>query len=216
MIKMIATDLDGTLLRHNKSISRYTASVLRRCIEQGIKIVFATARPIRAVRMLDIPVAFEALICHNGAVIDVGNENIFRFGIPPQSIQGIISVALQNDAQARICIEINDTVYGNSDASDIWPGIEMNLTDFSDLPFMPADKIILLTADMHRLEAIRRALPENLYLETSENTLGMVMHKDATKMNAIKQLCELFSLSPDDVAAFGDDYNDIKCLNTVA
>ena len=46
---------------------------------------------------------------------------------------------------------------------------------------MPADKIILLTADMSKLEPVRETMSENLYLEISENTVGMIMHKDATK-----------------------------------
>ena len=111
MIKMIVTDLDGTLLRHDKTISKYTASILRRCIDKGIKIVVATARPIRAVKMLDIPIKFDAAIYHNGAVIDIRNENILRFGIAPQDIQNIVSAAFQNDSQARVCIEIDDSIY---------------------------------------------------------------------------------------------------------
>lgn len=38
-IKMIVTDLDRTLLRTDKTISNYTAAMLNRCREQGIKIV---------------------------------------------------------------------------------------------------------------------------------------------------------------------------------
>jgi hydroxymethylpyrimidine pyrophosphatase-like HAD family hydrolase len=49
-IKMIVTDLDGTLLRSDKTISGYTASIFKRCRDKGIKIVFATARPVRAVK----------------------------------------------------------------------------------------------------------------------------------------------------------------------
>ena len=41
-VRMLVTDLDNTLLRSDKSISEYTASVFRRCREKGMKIVFAT------------------------------------------------------------------------------------------------------------------------------------------------------------------------------
>lgn len=43
-VKMIVTDLDGTLLRDDKTISDYTLSVLEKCRIQGIKVVYATAR----------------------------------------------------------------------------------------------------------------------------------------------------------------------------
>ena len=40
-IKMIVTDLDNTLLRSDKTISEYTASIFNRCRDTSIKIVFA-------------------------------------------------------------------------------------------------------------------------------------------------------------------------------
>ena len=209
---MIAIDLDGTLLRHSKKVSAYTASVLWRCVDKGIKVVLATARPIRAVKVLDIPVRFDAAVYHNGAVVDNGSEKMLRIGITPQDIQSIVPLILQTDSQARICIEMDDSIYGNSDVSDVWPGIEINPTDFKGLPLMPADKVIVLTEDRHKLEALRKTLPENLYLEVSENTVGMIMRKEATKANAILQLCEKFCISPDEVIAFGDDHNDIHML----
>jgi len=48
-MKMIVTDLDRTLLRDDVTVSEYTVSVLRRLHEAGIKIVIATARPMRMV-----------------------------------------------------------------------------------------------------------------------------------------------------------------------
>ena len=210
-LKMIVTDLDGTLLRTDKTITEYTKSVLRQCFDIDVKVVFATARPIRAVKMLDIPFANHATIYHNGAVITIG-DNMFHYGISPQAIKNIVDAVFQNDPQSRLCIEINDSIFGNTDASDIWPGIVMNLTDFSDLPLMPADKIILLTADIKKIEAVNKALPPNLYLEISENTVAMIMHKNATKVNAIKRLCESFDINMNEIVAFGDDHNDVEML----
>jgi len=43
-IKMIVTDLDGTLLRTDKTISERTKDVLRQCRKCGIKVVYATGR----------------------------------------------------------------------------------------------------------------------------------------------------------------------------
>lgn len=43
-IKLIAIDLDGTLIRNNKTISDYTTTVLQRCRQKGILIAVATAR----------------------------------------------------------------------------------------------------------------------------------------------------------------------------
>lgn len=213
MAKIIVTDLDGTLLRSDKTISKYTASIFQRCVDKGIKIVLATARPIRAVKMLDIPFSFDAAIYHNGAVIKTKTGN-FHYGISPHITNNIVFAALENESQLGVCIEIDDKIYSNSDLSDFWPGIEINLTDFTDLPPLPADKIILLTADTDKLGAVSKVLPENVYIEISENAVGMIMHQDATKTSAIKHLTECFNCSINEVVAFGDDHNDIEMLRT--
>ena len=49
MIKMIALDLDNTLLNSNKEISQRNEDVLRRLHNHGIKILLCTGRPINAI-----------------------------------------------------------------------------------------------------------------------------------------------------------------------
>ena len=49
MIKMIALDMDNTLLNSQKEISPRNEAVLKRLHEQGIKIVLCTGRPINAI-----------------------------------------------------------------------------------------------------------------------------------------------------------------------
>lgn len=214
-IKMIVTDLDGTLLRTDKTISNYTASVFQQCIAEKIKVICATARPIRAVKMLNLPFQLDAMICHNGAIVQSGDIATPHYGISSHVAMDIVTAALKNDSTMRICIEMNDSIYSNADPSDIWPGIETNLTDFSNLPTMPADKIILLTADTVKLDAIQKVLPEDLYLEVSENTIGMILHRAATKRNALRNLSDAYAIAFDEIAAFGDDHNDIELLESV-
>jgi Cof subfamily protein (haloacid dehalogenase superfamily) len=211
-IRMIVTDLDGTLLRKDKTISEYTESVFQQCRDMGIITVLATARPIRAVKMLNLDWLFDASIFHNGAVVYVGEMNTMRFGVSPEAIKEIVDTAFTTNKSAKICIEIDDRLYGNYDPSDLWPGIEITITDFSDLPAMPADKVIFPMTTMMELNEVARTLPNNLYIEMSENTVGMIMNKDATKSKAIKHLSEHFGIPLSDVAAFGDDYNDIEML----
>ena len=211
-IKMIVTDLDGTLLRKDKTISCYSESVLARCREKEIKLVFATARPIRAVAMLNLKISFDAAIYHNGAVIYTDGASIKRYGIQPEATKEIISSVLRTDNDAKLCVEIDDRLYSNFDPSALWPGIEITLTDFTDLPDIPADKILLPMTTMKELNAVADTLPADLYIEMSENTAGMIMNKDAKKARAIKHLADCFGISLSEIVAFGDDYNDIEML----
>ena len=74
-IKMIVLDLDRTLLRSDKTISDYTISMLNECKRLGIKIVIASARPKRAVKIFANQIGCEDIICLNGAMVTI-NEKV--------------------------------------------------------------------------------------------------------------------------------------------
>mgnify|MGYP002564311569 CR=1 FL=1 len=75
-IKMIVTDLDGTFLRTDKSVSAYSQQIIRQCREKGIVFVIATARPVRAVKSFLPFLSCDAAIYHNGAVVRLGEKMI--------------------------------------------------------------------------------------------------------------------------------------------
>ena len=210
--KMIVTDLDGTLLRSDKTISGYTASVFDRCRKVGIKIVFATARPVRAVtKWLNINIKSDACIYHNGAVIRIGDELFQETGIENDIVNKLLGVIKELDG-IKAAVEINDALYANFDASTVWPGVEYTTSDFYSLPKLSADKIIFITADNTEIGKIERLFGKELYWEISENEVLMVMNKEARKRNAARLLAEHFGVMMSEVAAFGDDYNDVEML----
>ena len=211
MIRMIVTDLDGTLLRKDKTISEYTASIFQCCSNNGIKIVFATARPIRAVKMLGLNLHSDASVYHNGAVITIGDELFQETGIGYESAKVLLHSAVRMKGM-KVAAEIDDVLYANFDTSTVWPGVHAVRTDFAHLPEKSVDKIIFITADRCEISEIEKLLDEDLYWEISENEVLMVMNKNARKKNATSALASHFGISLSEIAAFGDDYNDIEMI----
>ena len=76
--RLVATDLDGTLLRPDGTVSRRTADALVRAAQAGVQVVFVTARPPRWLRDLAPHVAGHGVaICANGAaVLEVGTGRL--------------------------------------------------------------------------------------------------------------------------------------------
>ncbi|WP_426594728.1 HAD family hydrolase [Cellulomonas sp. McL0617] len=76
--RLIATDLDGTLLRDDGTVSARTAAALRAVADAGIEVVFVTARPARWLDDLAEHVAGHGVaICANGAaVVDVATRQV--------------------------------------------------------------------------------------------------------------------------------------------
>lgn len=81
-IKMIVTDLDGTFLRTDKSVSAYSQKIIQQCREKGIVFVIATARPVRAVKNFLPFLSYDSAIYHNGAVVRLGEKMLDGYGIP--------------------------------------------------------------------------------------------------------------------------------------
>ena len=213
--KMIITDLDRTLLRTDKSISDYSVDVFNRCRANGIKVVFATARPKRTVKHFVEKIPSDALILHNGAVIFVGDKLHTCFGIDPIIRDNILLSINRDFPETTLSVEIEDVLYANFDVSVIWNETPAVRTDFTDLPNKLADKIIIGSAVPLDVEKLAKYIPCDLYLETSsgENmNLELIMNRKATKWEAVKILLNQFDIQAVETVAFGDDYNDISMI----
>ena len=77
MNKIVVLDLDGTLLRNDKTVSKETINTLLRFKNANNKILFATARPPRdAYKYVPEELRDNPIICYNGACIIDSNKNV--------------------------------------------------------------------------------------------------------------------------------------------
>ncbi|GKT03620.1 Cof-type HAD-IIB family hydrolase [Furfurilactobacillus entadae] len=92
MIKMVALDLDGTLLTSDKRISPRNEAILKHLHQQGVKIVLCTGRPINAIwkyiEQLELTNDEDYTITFNGALViqNVGHHELFKRGISKQDL----------------------------------------------------------------------------------------------------------------------------------
>jgi Cof subfamily protein (haloacid dehalogenase superfamily) len=196
---------------------------LKKASAAGIKVVFATARPFRAIKHLLSNIKCDAVVCHNGAVtFSDGNRICGYYGIPIKTAESILKTLKSKYPYKKLSIEINDKIYANFDVTLIWGSSEKEkdmlrtssvLTDFSDLPDMDADKLLIEVDSADEYNEVLKLLPTDLYCQPSDGgILCLVMNKNATKLNAVKQLIKTWDISISETAAFGDDYNDIELL----
>lgn len=212
-IKMIVTDLDGTLLKDDKSISTYTENVIKQLRDRGILFVVATARPIRAVKTFLPWVNFDAAIFHNGAVV-MDHETILKeLGIKNPS--KIVNAILDDNPDYKIAVESNDVMYSNFNAGEIWPGIDyIKTSDFKELEHFYAEKIIVDAHSVEEMNKLMKYMDDDLYMLPSENRIITIHNIQSSKINGIKILAERYDISLDQIVTFGDDYNDIDMLRS--
>ncbi len=211
-IKMIVTDMDGTLLTSEKKISDFTKSVLKRKQSEDVIIAYATARPYRFIVPFFDGFTPDAVSAHNGAVIYHGGKVIARHGISPAESMQIVANLREMFGNVSISMELDDKIYTNGYLLPEWDEPCSIETDFSDLPNIPADKIIVYKDIIDRAATDRGFLTENTYLQVIEGIMGAVLHKDATKLNSMRDFSRIFGIPMENIACFGDDLNDMDML----
>ena len=209
-IKMIVSDLDGTLLRSDKSVSEYTRSILRKCREAGIKVAYATARGGSAERVVPSEM-FDARIMMNGAVAYADDGIVYNRLIPYNTARPVLLACDRRGLMTAS--ECSGMHYTNYVVSDIWPEItNFKIVDFA-LHDKDAEKLYAVVNGEEDVDYIKRQLPGDLYITVSSDMLGMIMHREATKSKALAALARTWNIDAAEIAAFGDELNDIDMLS---
>jgi Cof subfamily protein (haloacid dehalogenase superfamily) len=210
-IRLIVTDLDRTLLRSDKTISAYSADVLRRLRAQGIKIVFATARPKNRVDEIGITDLADMIILNNGSALYHEGISETKFGIDPHTARDIVHHFISEYNDIGMWVVYNQIAYKNCDISAYWADTAQD--GFDNLPDIPADKICL-KAGSEMIEPVHEYLPPELDAQRIRDPLIFIANRLASKWNAIRLLAEKWHIAPSEIAAFGDDNNDMEMLQS--
>lgn len=207
-MKAIIVDLDRTLLRTDKTLSAYTLNVLKKCHNEGIAIIAATARPERSILIYHEQVGFDAAITMNGAKIILPNE-VIENSIPRLSGECVLS-SLISISDTLISIETSNGIYSNVAIP------EWDSTCYDDFPKLPAQetlyKILASSTNDTLYAKIEHILTKDVYYTIAKNTLVQIMSKNATKWNGIKVTLEALNILQTDTVYFGDDNDDIESI----
>ena len=207
-IKMIVSDLDGTLLREDKTISLRTASVLRKCRDMGIKLVYATARGASA-DQLTSSLEFDGRIRMNGAFAFAGDDQIYKRLLHTDEVREML---LAFDAAGFGIVAENDGLhYSNIDYSKIWPEIKYMPADFNTLD-IEIEKLYTIADRPEILPLMNKYLQPKHYIYVARDDMAMLMHIEATKSKALAALAAHLGILPGQIVAFGDDTNDLDML----
>lgn len=214
MKKLISLDLDGTLLNSNKKISLRNYNAIIMAKEAGHKIVFATARPYRAVvEVLPKELWDETIVCINGAQIYEGQTRIYERIIDKSEIRKFISAISKKHVGNYIAIETDEKLYSNSDSSEFFGNVENNIVDVVNFDCGDTSKLVIGTKNIEDTEAIKNILPKGTRIIFTDNGLmGQIVPENATKLNGVLQVAKNSNIELKDVIAFGDDNNDFEII----
>lgn len=207
-VKTIVVDLDRTLLHTDKSLSPYTISVLKACKKRGMKVMVATARPLRDVTPYCEQIGFDAMVVSNGGRIICGAQRT-EFAIAPDSAERMLR-ALQQNPTLRITLETGDCAYSNKPIGEYETILADDLTAVARAE--GTMKILVHLDSSDTLAAVQKELAEDVYATVANGYLMQIMNRAATKWNGIKAMLEISKGSPAETIYFGDDHDDLEPL----
>jgi len=211
-ISIILSDLDGTLFRDDKSISDFTKETIRQAQAKGILFGICTSRAkINAVKFLD-GIEPDILITNGGGIVYYQNKKIYNCEFTVEEIRKLIEAAFEVFGKDIVISADNEhALYSNSReelGDKFW-----TFNDFSDFR-ETCMKMCIESLDKEKVEKVASVigLDQIDYLPFSDIPWYKLSKKAATKEKAIKELCRHLNIKSSEIAAFGDDFNDIGML----
>lgn len=230
-IRLIAVDLDGTLLKDDKTISQYTLDILNECIKNDILIVPCTGRPLVALPDVVKNIkGIKYIITSNGAsTIDNINNKVIRSSyLEREKALYLINSTYKIEVWREVCIDgvsyapfsqfefikkyLNDKI-----AVDYLLKTRKKVEDINSFIINSINKIeriSFFSEDLEELEIIRKKAE---IIEDISITYAMprdleIGHKNATKKDAINFLIDYLEIEKENVLAFGDAHNDLEMI----
>ncbi|AMV60195.1 Promiscuous sugar phosphatase YidA, haloacid dehalogenase-like phosphatase family [Pediococcus damnosus] len=226
MIKLIAIDLDGTLLTDDKHIAAETVTAIKQASQSGVKVVLCSGRPLTGVaehlHTLGLSGNDQYVITFNGALV--------------QTIEGRVLIhhtlnyndytdleALSRKLHNHFHVETENHIYtANKNISPYTIGesfyVRMAIR-YRAVGDMPANFKIskgMFIDPPEKITELRKKIPQTFldkyYFVQSEPYFLEVLNKSASKGNALKGLTKRLNLLPENVMTIGDQGNDLSML----
>ena len=223
-IRLVAIDLDGTLLNDGKQVAEHTAAALRCLPERGVKVVIASARPPRSVRPFHSMLQLDTLqINYNGALVWDAAEGkaFYHQPMPANRVRAMVDVARHLSREVLVSCEILDrwftdrfeqaytTETGRIFKPDLVAPLERFLVE-------PITKLMFLGAGwmMSRVEDVLVAagFPNSVTILRCEPELIQIMDNRASKAAALRMVAGHYGIPMEQVMAIGDAANDVPML----
>ncbi|MDU6196237.1 MAG: Cof-type HAD-IIB family hydrolase [Staphylococcus haemolyticus] len=204
MIKLIATDMDGTLLNAAHEISEENINAIKYAQSKGITVVIATGRAFyeasTPMAETDLKVPY---ICLNGAEVRDESFNIMN--------------------TSHLNHELVERIKAILDREDVYYQVYTNRGIYTEDPTRDLDIYLDIArnagqqGDVEKIERIGQELSTISSLAVSSSSRGNleITHSDAQKGIALETIANQLHIDLQDVMALGDNLNDVSMLERV-
>lgn len=221
--RLVAIDIDGTLLRSDKRLSLRVVKRIHQASKLGVKVVLASARPPRTVKEIYKILKLDTLqINYNGAVIHDASRDkaVYHLPVKPRTAANVCKLARYLDPKIAVSLEILDRwctdfvdptldVVSQRNRKPHFTGPLETFTRF------PVTKIMLI-AKPSRLQKVREVvwqkMNSQIMMHISDHHIVQIVHPKVNKAVSLNQIAKDYGVPPEQCIAIGDAPNDAEMM----
>lgn len=232
MYRLLAIDLDMTLLNREKKISQKNKMAIKLAKQKGLHVVLCSGRILKGVMHFAkvLGLVDEVVVACNGAIVrDLKtNEDVYYIGLDNDSSIAIAKICKDNnvyyhyyykdiivaqrlDYSSRFYYEKNKEL---PDDEKIEIAVDDSLETIKSCGNL-ITKFVIIDKDVEKVDYVRRQIEENVCnIETTKSDINIleVMKKGVNKKNALESVCSYLNIDKKEVIAIGDNENDLEMI----
>lgn len=220
MIKMIATDIDGTILKSDFTFNKEVIDCVKALSDAGVKVVLISGRmnestiPLYNQLGLDTPIG-----SYQGGLIKLGDKTLYEKCLDNKVAREIINWA--KEQKIHINLYMDDVLYAEVDDDIIRRYTNERLVkfvckNFDEVKLNKVNKLLLIDFDNHdKITFAKDYLVSkypDLHICKSTDAFCEVCNPEASKGDAVKFLQNYYGLKKEEILTIGDHNNDIPLL----
>lgn len=220
MIKLVATDIDGTILIPEGEFTQGVKDCIAKLSDKGIKVVLVTGRMNAAAKRIACDLGLNTpVVSYQGGLVVNGDEILYERYLTKNQTERILEWSKKENIHINLYNE--DILYSEKDCYEVQRYCNNLHTEFTIKSFDGIDKLKinkLLAIDYNnpeRISRLEKELPKlfpDLYIVKSTPYFLEFSNKEASKSCAVRFLQDYWDLKQDEILTIGDQNNDIELL----
>jgi len=222
MYKLIAIDVDDTLINDDKIVTEATQQALEQAIAKGVTVTLATGRMYASAQAIARQIGMNVpLITYQGSLVKnlLDGHVLYERSVPQDAARRIWQYAEEHGLHLQLYIDDQLYVQVDNEKTQSYAGLSkipyIVEPDFSKLIDQPSTKMLIIDEPDYLDEVavkLREILGSEVHITKSKPHFLEIMHSEGTKGHALTYLAEHFGCDLSEVMAIGDAWNDREML----
>lgn len=221
MIKLIVTDVDGTLLDRNSQLPDFNKEALIKCLDSKIEVILATGKSFASISWIveSLGLKMPQIILNGSVIVAKDSQVISSIKINPEHYYEIITDIRNRGCSPLVALSDGRIIYDTDyTAFEEYRKINEKLTLVNNIDekeyCLNCVDISLTIKETDPLDSyLRNKYKGRLQFVRSGEYFFDILDPEATKGNALRQIAEKFGIRKEEIAVLGDSYNDLSMFD---